>query len=434
MTYLADISHLLGQSLDVESTIHLIPQVVVPRLGQWCAIHLSDPAGKITLAALTHTDENAIPELRAALDPRGGLSHALRTQLRQQATMASPIWFHHPTHGAAVPLLGARRQLGILSAGRPADRAHTAEDITLLTDIARRAGTAIDNAIRSAHHHATSQALQKALLPRALPAADGIEFAADYLPATTGDDIGGDFYDVTTLRPGQWLAAIGDVCGKGPPAAARTGQIRDVLRVLTREGHPLISALTLLNDVMIDGAEPRQFCTLAAAHLQIAGPGQPPGLRCDLVLAGHEQPILIRANGTTELIGEHGTALGLINQLHLTATTHHLAPGDTLLAYTDGVTERRGPHGLYGTHRLLTAATPATTARDLITAVRASLEAYSEDPRTDDIALLAIHIPTPPHPTSTTSTRAVTSAADETSHATPHAQLLTRTSTDENLT
>jgi phosphoserine phosphatase RsbU/P len=398
MTYLADTSELLGQSLDVQLTVTVVPQVVVPRLGHWCAVHLLDPVRGLTLDALTHSDEDRLSELRAALDPTatGGLPRALRAQLLGVAGQGqAPAWLNWPTDGIAVPLTAAGRVVGVLSVGRPADRTHSPEDVALVTDIARRSALAIDNAQRTERHIAVSQALQRALLPRELPTEDGVEFAAEYLPASTGDDVGGDFYDVLALRPGSWFAAIGDVCGKGPRAAARTGQVRDVLRVLVRDGRSLPRALELLNDTMMEARDPGQFCTLAAAHLQRPEPGRPPGLGLALVLAGHVRPVLIRADGTAELLGEHGTALGLVPRVRLTCTRHHLAPGDTLLAYTDGVTERRGTGGLYGTERLLAAASAAAgeSPAQLVAAVRRSVETYSVDERRDDIALLAVRAP-----------------------------------------
>jgi serine phosphatase RsbU (regulator of sigma subunit) len=172
--------------------------------------------------------------------------------------------------------------------------------------------------------------------------------------------------------------------------------VRDVLRVLIREGRTLTRAVELLNDVMMDAADPSQFCTLAVAMITRPLGGRS-GLTVELVLAGHPQPVLVRADGETELIGEYGTAVGLITELRLTATHHHLAPGDTLLAYTDGVTERRAGREQFGPERLLAAAGTAVgqPAPQLIATVRSAVEAFSHSPRSDDIALLAIRAAKP---------------------------------------
>lgn len=397
MTYLAETSELLSQSLDVELAVAVVPQVVVPRLGQWCAVHLADPLGRLRLVALTHADEDHLPELRAELDPgaRPGLGGELRdrlTELLRDDGAGTTARFALPTDGVAVALRARGRTLGTLVVGRHAGRPHSPEDVVLIGDIARRAGLAIHNAQSTAAHVDVSQALQQALLPRALPVAPGLDFAAQYLPATAGSDVGGDFYDVLTIDPAHWLVSIGDVCGKGARAAARTGLVRDVLRVLVRDGRTLSRAVELLNDVMMDVDDPLQFCTLAAAQVSRPGPGAAAGFDVDLVLAGHLQPVLVRGGGTAELIGEFGTAVGLIAQVQLRVTRHRLAPGDTLLVYTDGVTERRRGREQFGSDRLLAAAAAAAgqPAAQLVEAVRTAVERFSSDPRDDDIALLAV--------------------------------------------
>lgn len=390
MTYLAETSELLSQSLDVDLAVAVVPQVVVPRLGQWCAVHLFD-GSTLRLAALTHAVEDELPRLRAALEPQ--LPNELRSRLATLLQPASPdsVRFTVPSDGVAVPLRTRGRAIGTLTVGRPASRPHTPEDVVLLGDVARRAALAIHNAQTTAAHIGVSQALQQALLPRALPAVPGVEFAAEYLPATTGSDVGGDFYDVITVGPTQWLAAIGDVCGTGARAAARTGQVRDMLRVLTREGRSLTRSVKVLNDVMMETADPLQYCTLAVARVRQIHQAEPAGLDVDLVLAGHVQPLLVHHDGHAEPIGTFGTALGLVPHIDVTRTTHRLDPGDTLLFYTDGVTEHRRRGEQFGPERLQTTVEAASgrSAAELVAAVRSAVHRWSAD-AADDIALLAI--------------------------------------------
>ncbi len=393
MTYLAESSELLGQTLDVDLAVAVVPQVVVPRLGLWCAVHVVDEAGALQLAALTHADEDELPELRVALDPeRPG---ELRTRLTRLVRDGhGPARFRVPTDGVALALRARGRTIGTLSVGRPAGRPHSPEDVVLIGDIARRAALAIHNAQTTAAHVGVSQALQQALLPRALPVVAGLDFAAAYIAASTGSDVGGDFYDVLSLDPTRWLLSIGDVCGKGARAAARTGLVRDVLRVLIRDGQSLTRAVELLNDVMMDAADPLQYCTLAAAMLTRAQPGQSPGLDVELVLAGHLQPVVVRRDGSVELIGSYGTAVGLVPHVQLECTAHHLRPGDALLVHTDGVIERRRGREQFGVDRMLAASAAAAgrSAAQLVASVRAAVEGFSSDRRDDDIALLAVRV------------------------------------------
>lgn len=125
-------------------------------------------------------------------------------------------------------------------------------------------------------------------------------------------------------------------------------------------------------------------------------PGGPTGLLVELVLAGHLQPVVVRADGSAELIGRFGTALGLVERVTVKCTRHRLAPGDTLLVYTDGVTERRRGQEQFGSDRLLQAAAAAASRPPaaLVAAVRVAVERFSTDVRDDDIALLAVRAAT----------------------------------------
>jgi len=393
-THLVEASELLGQSLDLDLTVALVPQLVVPRLGAWCAVLLPSPSRRLRLSAIAHTDEDRLPELRAVLDPDAvpGPPPQLRARLAAAYRGAAPSWFSDPADGVAVSLRAGGASIGVLLVGRPAGHPHTPEDLLLLDDIARRAALAVHNAQTVGEHVRVSQTLQAALLPRALPQVPQIEFAAEYLPATTGADVGGDFYDVVAVGPERWLATIGDVCGKGARAAARTGLVRDVLRALVREGRPLVRAIEMLNDVMVEAADPQQFCTLAAVMLSRATHDGRPAIRVDLVLAGHAQPVVVRADGTAELIGQFGTALGLVETVDLHCSEHLLAAGETLFLYTDGITESRRGSEQFDEKRLLEAAAAGSgrSAERLVTTVREAVQRFAPGLAGDDMALLAV--------------------------------------------
>ena len=402
LAYLADTSELLGQSLDVELTVAVVPQVVVPRLGAWCAVHLVDEAGRLRLAALTHADEDRLPELRAALDGltrspelRAGLAGLL-------AGMSGPVRFGLPTDGVAVPLTSHASTRGTLTVGRPMDRPHGPEDVALIADVARRAALAVHNAQVTAAHVRVSQALQQALLPRALPVVRAWTWPRSTSRRARAATWGVTSTTSTPVGPAQWLVAIGDVCGTGAGAAARTGLMRDVLRVLVREGRSLVRAIELLNDVMLESGDPLQFATLAAAlvTLREAGDSSDTGTReleVQLVLAGHLQPLLVRPDGRVDLLGVHGTAVGLVERLDLTCTSHVLRPGETLLLYTDGVTERRRGDEQFGVERLRRAggAAAGRQAARLLTVVLAALDRFTAEAHDDDIALLALRAEPP---------------------------------------
>jgi serine phosphatase RsbU (regulator of sigma subunit) len=391
MTYLAEATEMFSNSLDVRLTAAIVPQVLVPRLGRWCALHLLDPRGRLTLEAFTHMDEAMLGDLRAELTPLSEPAGALSVLLDDGGDAAA---LGTPFDGVAMPLRVGGRAIGTISLGRPGERAHRPEELLIVTELARRAAQAVDNAQRDSGHVATSQALQQALLPRALPQVDGVEFAAAYLPESTGADVGGDFYDVLTLGPDRWLAVVGDVCGKGPRAAARTGLVRDVLRVLLRDGQSLDRTFELLNEMMLEAGDPSQFATVALAVITRQHT-EPASVEIELVLAGHEQPALAYADGNVSYLGRHGSAVGLVRKFAVHPTRHVLLAGDTLVFYTDGVTEHRRGAELFGQGRLAKALRRAgnRTADGLITAVRQAVEDFSLEPHRDDIAIVAVQVP-----------------------------------------
>ena len=386
LTFLAEASELLAQSLDVNLTLALIPQLVVPRLGQWCAVHTTDEWGRLQLAAATHADESVLPQLRATLQESGAESPI--TRLREASRSGSQVPLGPPLEGFAVPLVARGQRLGTLAVGRHPRHRHDAEEIAILEDVARRAALAIDNARIHEERRRVAHTLQQSLLPPVLPVVKGIGFAAEYVPTGDAAEVGGDFYDVVPLPDDRWLVVVGDVSGKGVQAAAVTGLVRDVIRVLVRDGKPLPEALARLNDTLVERGGGR-YCTLALAAV---GRGDGDQLEVSLHLAGHDRPVLVRANGRASFVGTGGTALGLLDSIATPVATVPLDPGDALIFYTDGVTERRRGRELFGPERLRDTAAPlAGYSADIVAArLRATTMGFSpEDPR-DDIAILVL--------------------------------------------
>ncbi|MEU4471416.1 SpoIIE family protein phosphatase [Micromonospora sp. NPDC023888] len=386
LTFLAEASELLAQSLDVDLTMALVPQLVVPRLGQWCAVHTADEWGRLRLAAASHADESMLPQLHKVLAETG--PDSIQARLREASRSAAQIPLGGPMEGFAVPLIARGQRLGTLAVGRHQRHRHDPDEVAVLEDVARRAALAIENARIHAERRRVAQTLQQSLLPPVLPLVDGIGFAAEYVP--TGDDaeVGGDFYDVVPLPDGRWLVVIGDVSGKGVQAAAVTGLVRDVIRVLVGDGKPLPEVLARLNETLVERGGGR-YCTLALAAV---GSGQGDQLDVSLHLAGHDQPVLLAAAGGAGFVGTSGTALGLLDTITSPTAKITLAPGDSLIFYTDGVTERRRGRELFGTDRLRDAAAPlAGYSADVVAArLRSAAINFSVEPPRDDIAILVL--------------------------------------------
>ncbi|WP_369930025.1 SpoIIE family protein phosphatase [Plantactinospora sp. BC1] len=386
LTFLAEASELLAQSLDVELTMALIPQLVVPRLGQWCAVHVTDEWGRLKLAAATHADEAVLPQLHKMLSEDG--PDSVQSRLREASRSQGQVPIGAPMDGFAIPLVARGQRLGTLAVGRHQRHRHDPDEIAVLEDVARRAALAIENARIHDERRKVAQTLQQSLLPPVLPVVDGIGFAAEYVPTGDAAEVGGDFYDVVPLAEDRWLVVVGDVSGKGVQAAAVTGLVRDVIRVLVGDGKPLPEALDRLNGTLVERGGGR-YCTLALAAVDRDPAGR---LTVSLYLAGHDRPVLVRADGRASFVGSGGTALGLLDSIASPVAEVRLDPGDALVFYTDGVTERRRGRELFGTERLRDAAAPlAGYSADVVAArLRAAAINFSVESPRDDIAILVL--------------------------------------------
>lgn len=381
LTFLAEASDLLAQSLDVQLTYALIPRLVVPRLGIWCAVHVFDDGGELRLAACTHSDEAMLSKLLDELES----THA---QLTEAIRANGPVPLAAPIDGITVALIARGQRLGTLTVGHDSGVWQNPDEIAAIEDIARRAALAIDNNRIFGERRAVATALQRSLLPPALPLVHGLDLGAEYVPAGEGVDVGGDFYDVVELPDGRWLAVIGDVSGKGVQAATVTGLVRDVTRVLVRDGRPLPDTLYRLNETLVERGAGR-FCTLALAALD----RQPDGsIKVTLYLAGHDKPVLVRADGSTHLVGRCGTALGLLSTIRTPVEHALLQPGDMLIFCTDGVTERQDGGVFFGVERLCgeVSALAGFPAEVVAARLRAAAVGFSQKPPRDDIAVLTV--------------------------------------------
>ncbi|MFI0723685.1 SpoIIE family protein phosphatase [Streptomyces sp. NPDC021224] len=240
--------------------------------------------------------------------------------------------------------------------------------------------------------------LQQTLLPPALPGVPGLEIAADYHIASA-DEVGGDFYDLFPLGHGRWGMFLGDVCGKGAAAAAITSLARYTLRAAAVYDPDPAAVLGNLNTVLnheYNDNDPR-FCTVIFALLTSDDIGG--GFRITLASGGHPPAILMRADGTAdELPTPGGQLIGVLPDARIATTSVHLTPGDTLLLYTDGLTEahthRSGER--YGDEALvdLARSLAPTTATAVVEALSDLLDSLGTGVD-DDTALLAVTVPPP---------------------------------------
>lgn len=238
--------------------------------------------------------------------------------------------------------------------------------------------------------------LQQSLLPAELPTVPGLE-AGSYYHTASPDFLGGDFYDLFPLDADRWAFFLGDVCGKGPQAAAVTSLTRYTLRAAALHDPDPVTVLSTLNTVLHERytSGDTRYCT---AIFGVLHPGSD-HVSVHLASGGHPSALIQRADGTAHYLPTPGGMLiGVLPQAQFTPARTQLSPGDTLLLYTDGLTEARtGPdRELYGDEalRAFTAEQSATGPQALIAALTGLLAGFG-DGLDDDTALLALGVPAP---------------------------------------
>jgi phosphoserine phosphatase RsbU/P len=247
---------------------------------------------------------------------------------------------------------------------------------------------------RGAESAALAQTLQESLRPARLPDLPGLEMAALYLAGGKGAMVLGDFYDVFPSVQGTWGMVVGDVCGKGVPAARSTALARYTLRAEAhRETRPR-RILAALNQVLLERpTDNLRFLTAiyATVRLTLAGAS------VRISSGGHPLALVRRADGRVRTLGRPGTLLGIFPDPDLHDSRGTLRPGDSLVMFTDGVTEARGEvsRELYGDDRFrdFIAGLNDLPAAPMVDAIRQTVLAFSGGDISDDTVALVLKVP-----------------------------------------
>jgi PAS domain S-box-containing protein len=273
-------------------------------------------------------------------------------------------------------------------AGR--ERPFTPEDGLVIEDLARIASLAMENARIEERERHIARTLQASLLPPTLPEIDGLDIAARYLAGGEGTLVGGDLYDVFPVED-EWAIVVGDVCGKGAEAAALTAMVRYTIRAETAHRASPGEVLRLTNDAILRQFSDGRFCTVLHGRARV-GDG---GVRLRVACAGHPAPLVLRADGIVEPVAVTGHLLGVIRNVSHEDVTVALRPGDALLSFTDGVTEGRGPGGMFGDRRLgeVLASSAGMSADTIAERVTEAALDFQGGVTQDDLALLVLRVP-----------------------------------------
>ncbi|PNV31989.1 hypothetical protein C1708_06475 [Streptomyces sp. DH-12] len=289
---------------------------------------------------------------------------------------------------AAFPLISGGELLGVLSL--TTSLALPGSVITTLENIADQiaVGTQQDRLLNRLSE--ATRALERPLLPPTLPDLPGFDLATRYAPFSQGLHIGGDFYDAFTASDGRHVLVLGDVCGKGPDAAAITGLVRHTVWAAAQHTSDPAHVLSLVNNALRRQSTP--FCTLVYVVLDAT---RFPA-RLHIASAGHPAPLLRRANGDTAPLDTRGTLLGVLETPSHAVTEVELRPGDTLVLYTDGFTEgagaadQRDPEDLAAIVASLAPTGTAGSAENVATALLDDARRWWGERLRDDLAVLAL--------------------------------------------
>jgi serine phosphatase RsbU (regulator of sigma subunit) len=296
--------------------------------------------------------------------------------------------------GAAEPLRGDDRLAAPLIArdGRPRGvialsgkrgGEFTEEDESILVQLAHMASVAIENARLYERERGIAETLQRNLLPERLPKVPGVMTCAEYRAGGAGVNVGGDWYEVIPLPDGCVALAIGDVVGRGVPAAAMMGHVRMALRAYALDvEEPALVAERMARFARTLEREQMSTCVYGVLDPRLGE------VRCSN--AGHPPPLLVRGDGSASfLVGEPGLPFGVSGKKteypELRAT---LDPGSTLLLYTDGLIEKRGESIDVGLERLRGAVAQASAAPEAL--CRRLVDSLIDGTPEDDVALLAV--------------------------------------------
>ncbi len=286
---------------------------------------------------------------------------------------------------------------GVLWVADRKPRSWSASDVAILETLAEVASS--DVTLRAALAHsagrvALAQTLEESLLPPPLPGIPGLQVAARYAAAGTGAEVLADFCDVFPSAGRTWGMVVGDVCGKGSAAAKATALARHTLRSAARgQARPSL-ILAHLNQMLLDWptGDPRFLTAIYAAVRPVHG-----GAAVRISSAGHPLALVRTANGRVHEFGRPGTLLGVLARPELHDARRLLRPGDSLIMFSDGVTEARGrlTSDLYGDERLrgLVARLGGLTAAAMADAIWSATTTFSGGRLSDDIVALVMRVP-----------------------------------------
>jgi PAS domain S-box-containing protein len=414
-SFLAEASALLDASLDHETTLQNVARLIVSRMADWCGVDIVESSGGFRSVAVAHVDpakvqwaQQIAERYPPAQQADRGVANVIRTGQAELYSDIPPEMLELAAvddehlellrqlqfrSGMVVPMVARGRTLGAITiVAAESGRRYDESDLALAEELARRAAMAVDNARLYTELSGIADTLQAELLPTEIPNIPGIDVAVRYRAAGELNRVGGDFYDVFGRGPNEWAVVIGDVSGKGAPAAAVTALARYTLRTAAVNAATPSAALDTLNEALFERRRDQEFCSVALAFVTL----RDDGLDVTLSLGGHPQALIKRASGKVDACGTPGLLVGFVHDPPLADDELRLGPGDTLLLYTDGVTDAAHDGDRFGDERLgslVRELSPHLHASEIAETIEHTVVAHAEFQPQDDMALVAVQVP-----------------------------------------
>jgi serine phosphatase RsbU (regulator of sigma subunit) len=399
---LYEISRSFSESLSLERTLEAVTRTIVDLL-------------EVDAAALRMPDERGAALVPVAMNIRDErLEGAMQTilSLPQPLTAVRPAVYRRgrplvldprtaralgPAHEPLVPFLEKGSSAAIIPLATGAEILGTLTLVSLDPDrplagnrleaaasVAGQAALALDNARLYQQQKQFLDSMQRSLLPRARPQAEGLDVGAVYA-SSTRMEVGGDVFDFLELGDGRLAVVLGDVTGHGVDAAADMAMAKFVFRSLAREHTEPGDFLAAANEIVVEETGEGKFITL----LYLTVDGRNGELAC--ASAGHPPPRIVRAGGAPAPLQVRGLALGISEAQQYVAEHVQLMPGDAAVLYTDGLLEARRDGELYGEERLDAAlvANASLPAEELAKALVEDCRAFAGE-LVDDCAVVVV--------------------------------------------
>jgi serine phosphatase RsbU (regulator of sigma subunit)/CHASE1-domain containing sensor protein len=412
------ITEAIEREIEGDARLGSLARQIVPAVGDVCVVHEATEGGGVRRVGVAAPDERttelirAMPEppatspIRAAISSRQPVLYTRISEdrearrarergipARERAGEAEPTAVElleaDEISSMIVPLVARNRVLGTLSIsvlGSSSRPPLTREDLAFAMEVATHAAVALDNARLYEQQRDIAKILQGALVPRELIEVPGAEVAARHRAGLAGTEVGGDFYDLFEVG-GHWMAVVGDVCGKGPEAAALTALARHTVRATARLGPA--GAVARVHEAIRASGE-HTYVTLCCAELRPTADG----IEASVTTAGHPEPWLVGTDGTVTRLEVTGPLVGALDAPRFGTQNLRLDPGALLFICSDGLPEARRNGEFFGDHRLgaLLTALAAQRPDAMLQRLEQEIVRFTGGNPRDDLAMFALRV------------------------------------------